>query len=67
MYYNGYQEQDTLQNGSGFWLKFAAAETVLVQGEVIFKDTIEVQAGWNIIGSLSQAFARASIKHGPPE
>ena len=37
-----------------------------VQGEVIFKDTIQVQAGWNIIGSLSQAFARASIQTWPP-
>jgi uncharacterized protein (TIGR02145 family) len=66
VYRTTYQEADTLESGSGFWLKFAAAETVHVRGEMLLKDTIEVQAGWNVIGSLSQAFARASIQTWPP-
>jgi hypothetical protein len=66
VYHNGYHAGDTLQNGAGFWLKFASAETVPVEGEVVLKDTIEVQAGWNIIGSLSMPSARASIQTYPP-
>lgn len=62
----GYVSQDTLHNGTGFWLKFLVADTVAVEGETIFKDTIEVSAGWNIIGSLSVSIAVTSILTDPP-
>jgi uncharacterized protein (TIGR02145 family) len=63
----GYMPQDTLDNGMGFWLKFGFADTVLIQGETVFKDTVEVQMGWNIIGSLSAPIAVTSILTDPPE
>jgi uncharacterized protein (TIGR02145 family) len=62
----GYEQQDTLHNGVGFWLKFDSSETVNITGELIFKDTVEVHAGWNIIGSLSVPIGVDSIKTEPP-
>jgi uncharacterized protein (TIGR02145 family) len=62
----GYEELDTLQSGVGFWLKFNSSETVFITGELIFKDTIEVHAGWNIVGSLSVPIAVDSIVSEPP-
>jgi len=62
----GYEQQDTLHNGVGFWLKFDSSETVSITGELIFKDTVEVHAGWNIVGSLSVPIGVDSIKTEPP-
>ncbi|MGA9117539.1 MAG: FISUMP domain-containing protein [Bacteroidota bacterium] len=62
----GYVPQDTLHNGTGFWLKFNTADTVFIEGESVFEDTVEVHAGWNIIGSLSVLIAVDSIKTEPP-
>lgn len=62
----GYQVRDTLLNGVGFWLRFDSSETVPIQGDTILRDTIEVQAGWNIIGSLSVSIAVDSIRTEPP-
>jgi hypothetical protein len=61
----GYQIRDTLQNGVGFWLKFDSTETVSIQGDVTLEDNIQVQAGWNIIGSLSEPIAVNAIQTEP--
>jgi uncharacterized protein (TIGR02145 family) len=65
IYRDSYQIKDTLQNGLGFWLKFDTAETVNISGEAIYDDTIEVKAGWNMIGSLSMPFYIDSIRTEP--
>ncbi|MGA9116864.1 MAG: FISUMP domain-containing protein [Bacteroidota bacterium] len=62
----GYEEQDTLQSGVGFWLKFNSPQTVSIGGELLFGDTIEVHAGWNIIGALSVPITVDSMKTEPP-
>jgi uncharacterized protein (TIGR02145 family) len=63
---DGYAPQDTLWLGLGFWLKFDSAQTVVVQGETVIRDTIELHAGWNPIGSLSLFVAVDSIITHPP-
>ena len=62
----GYEKQDTLHNGEGFWLKFSSAETVFIQGHLLFGDTIDVFSGWNIVGALSVPIAVDSIETDPP-
>jgi uncharacterized protein (TIGR02145 family) len=62
----GYEEQDTLHNGVGFWLKFNSLETLPIAGELVFKDTVEVHADWNIVGCLSAPIAVDSITTEPP-
>jgi uncharacterized protein (TIGR02145 family) len=61
----GYHPQDTLQNGTGFWLKFASADTVLIPGNTSLVDTIQVQGGWNLIGSLTMPIAISAVKTEP--
>jgi hypothetical protein len=50
---SGYLVHDTLRYGSGYWLKFNGAQGINVVGSVRPTDTIDVSAGWNMIGSVS--------------
>jgi uncharacterized protein (TIGR02145 family) len=63
---DGYTQQDTLQQSMGFWLKFDSSQTVFIEGGLIFEDTIEVHAGWNLIGCLSVPIAVDSVQTIPP-
>jgi uncharacterized protein (TIGR02145 family) len=66
VYDGAYSATDTLSNGIGFWLKFPAAETVTVGGRGDFRDTIELRAGWNLIGGISTPAAAGVIRSDPP-
>ncbi len=50
---NGYKIEDTLTNGHGYWLQFVQPQHITFVGDSILSDTINVNARWNIIGSLS--------------
>lgn len=58
---SGYTPKDTLQNGTGYWLKFGSNQNVDITGGLIGVDTITVNAGWNMIGSISAPVAASSI------
>ncbi len=62
----GYAVEDSLENGVGYWLKFATAQTVGLAGAPIENDTIQVQAGWNQIGGLALPVATGTIPTIPP-
>lgn len=62
---NGYEPVDTLRKGVGFWIKFAADETVAVDGITIDSNVIAVKAGWNLIGVLSHPVAASLISTQP--
>lgn len=54
-YYDGsYRPSDTLEVGKGYWLKFSAAETILVVG-TSSAWTNSLFPGWNMIGGLDYA------------
>jgi hypothetical protein len=50
---NGYIIKDTLEPGVGYWLKYATADSISFTGYPITSDTIDVKAGWNLIGTIS--------------
>jgi glucose/arabinose dehydrogenase len=58
---SGYIARDTLDYGVGYWLKFVSTQLVSVTGEARNLDTIDVVAGWNIIGSISDPVGVGSI------
>jgi carboxypeptidase T len=58
---NGYVTKDTLLEGVGYWLKFDSDENITVSGTWNYLDTIDVQRGWNMIGSISTPIATATI------
>lgn len=64
-YQNGYTEQPVLACGAGYWLKFDSTQIVTLSGSLLMLDSIPVQTGWNLIGSLSVPVATASITPDP--
>jgi hypothetical protein len=63
-YNNGYVAAATLQNGVGYWLKFAGAKTYQICG-VPVSPAIPVNAGWNMIGPFDADVPAASITSTP--
>jgi hypothetical protein len=57
----GYIAQDTLNNGVGYWLKFPKADTLVFTGISIYRDTVDVISGWNLIGSISEPTTVSAI------
>lgn len=62
----GYALADTLRNVTGYWLKFGAAQNVSVTGTPRGRDTVQVLAGWNLIGASTSAVPATSIVEVPP-
>lgn len=60
-----YIHKDTIDNGTGFWLKFDSAENTVLTGEAIHRDTINVSEGWNMIGALSFPIHKSFITTEP--
>lgn len=61
----GYVLEDTLQNGAGYWLKFADVQGAVLTGQVRLTDTLAVVAGWNLLGSITEPIAVSSIQEVP--
>ncbi len=64
-YKGSYVIKSTLQNGVGFWLKFPNDTTITYTGAPRTYDTDSLNAGWNMIGTLSSAVVAASITPNP--
>ncbi len=60
-YTGSYVVKDTLSNGSGYWLKFPSGQDVSYSGTPFILDTLDVAAGWNMIGSISQGIRVSHI------
>jgi hypothetical protein len=65
-YRTGYATEDTLTNGSGYWLKFPSAQTISLTGVALIGITIPVRTGWNMIGSIGVAVPVSQIVSNPP-
>ncbi|TAK63092.1 MAG: T9SS type A sorting domain-containing protein, partial [Bacteroidetes bacterium] len=63
---NGYQQSGTLVSGVGYWIKFEQDEFVLLQGFPQSSDTINVTAGWNMIGGITSQLPVTDITSNPP-
>lgn len=61
----GYVLRDTLNQGSGYWLKFPTTQSIEVNGDPLESDTIYLTTGWNIIGSISTPVTTGSILQDP--
>jgi hypothetical protein len=62
----GYTERDTLAVGAGYWVRFNAPGALMVTGEPVVVDTVDVRPGWNLVGSLSMPVATATVTSVPP-
>ncbi len=57
---SGYQQNLTMDNGIGYWLKCSGGNVQLA-GVELLEDTIAVGVGWNLIGSISVAVDTESV------
>lgn len=48
----GYVPTDTLRTREGYWLKFDSTQEVTIAGIPHFADTVDIDPGWNLIGSV---------------
>ncbi len=61
----GYEPQDTLTIGAGYWLKFDSLQQVSIVGHAVQSDTLAVFTGWNLIGTLTEPVDTSSIVQVP--
>ncbi len=63
----GYLAQPVIEPGSGYWLKLPfVVQTQGYSGEARNEDTIDVSAGWNLVGALTDRIPVSSIGSDPP-
>ncbi|MDI6765958.1 MAG: S8 family serine peptidase, partial [Bacteroidota bacterium] len=60
-----YVKKDTLKIGVGYWVKFSSTQDITYTGKPIFKDSLTVYNGWNMIGSISAPFPVSKLKSSP--
>jgi HYDIN/CFA65/VesB-like, Ig-like domain len=61
-----YNTRDTFETTVGYWLKFENPVNVLIEGAARDSATMQVQQGWNMIGSVSSTVYVDSIEQQPP-
>jgi hypothetical protein len=49
----GYVGKDTVAPGIGYWVKFAAPDTLTVAGDSLLGLSVPLKAGWNMIGGFT--------------
>ena len=64
--FNGiYYTVDTLINGVGYWVKYNNSQILHLCGSII-DTTINVNAGWNLIGPFNEQVPVQNISSQPP-
>ncbi|MDI6802811.1 MAG: glycosyl hydrolase family 18 protein [Bacteroidota bacterium] len=61
-----YSVVNTLEYGKGYFAKFNSPQNLLFAGDTFLIDTVEVNAGWNLIGSVSREVPVSNILISPP-
>ncbi len=64
-YDGSYTIGDSLSPGQGYWIKYSSDEILPMTGVVAASETVQVTAGWNLIGGLSRPSAVANISSVP--
>ncbi|MDI6766411.1 MAG: S8 family serine peptidase [Bacteroidota bacterium] len=64
-YQGSYIPVFNLENGVGYWLKYNTRQNVDYYGTLINQYSIPVNAGWNMIGSISSPIGIANITQSP--
>ena len=58
---NGYIQQDSMNLGEGYWLRFNESEQSSINGDQINSLPIFVSEGWNLIGGISTEVSSSMI------
>ena len=63
---SGYVEKTVFARGTGYWLEFPDSQEIVVNGLPTGGDTVQLNPGWNMIGSVSAGHSAASVTTDPP-
>jgi hypothetical protein len=66
-YVGSYQQEATLVNGTGYWLKYDKYSYAGGPGAVKNSVNIPVMLGWNMIGTITKGVPIANVVKTPPE
>jgi len=58
---DGYQSEEYLENGTGYWIRFADTGYMVHEGYPVDELTIGVSEGWNMISGISEVVLFHSI------
>jgi hypothetical protein len=61
-----YVPVNSVQTGRGYWARYSDAVQQVFQGDTLLIDSVGVEHGWNMIGSLSLPLPVSSIESTPP-
>lgn len=62
----GYVQADTLEPGTGYWMKFAEPASPSICGVPSTLRDVGVTVGWNMIGAFEDSVEAASVTSTPP-
>ncbi len=62
---SGYVAKDSLFESNGYWIKYNSETNVTFMGYTRNTDTVEVTAGWNLVGSLTKAISVVNVVTDP--
>ncbi len=65
IYNKGYVPKDTLEPGTGYFIKFDTTQSIPLTGSVNWKDTVSVVTGWNIIGGIGLPIDSSAVVASP--
>jgi tartrate-resistant acid phosphatase type 5 len=63
---SGYEPIDSLRNGIGFWISLDSAVDIRYHLPPVPADTLSLQEGWNLIGSVADSLPVADLQQIPP-
>lgn len=64
-YAGSYSQTDSVEQGTGYWVKYASSSMLYAIGQTIERDTLPVSQKWKMIGTLSNSISAASIVSTP--
>ena len=64
-YDGSYQPRNPLKNGEGYWVKWNGSQPIGYAGAIIAQESVAVNAGWNMVGSISVPILVSSITSDP--
>jgi hypothetical protein len=64
-YSDHYELCDTLNMGTGYWMKFASVQTITLEGYRCVVETVQVRSGWNVIGSITESIPVSRVESVP--
>jgi len=62
-----YNQVSILENGKGYWVRFAGNQNIVINGTNISGEEIAVNQGWNLIGPFMIDVSVENLTTSPPE